>query len=85
METMTPGRVYVETGGDDLLRVVFFDNSNRRNKVLERDKRTGEWHVHEGYFHNEYGKDEHGNLSAADQAMIDKVETLWQNKQRNIV
>ena len=43
METMTKGRVYVEVGGKDLLRIVFFDENNKRNHVIERDKRTGEW------------------------------------------
>ena len=29
METMTPGRVYAEVGGNDLLRIVFFDENNK--------------------------------------------------------
>lgn len=48
METMTPGRVYVHVGGQDILRIVFFDEENKRNRVIERDRRNGGWHVHGG-------------------------------------
>lgn len=42
METMTPGRIYVQVGGNDLLRIVSFDKSNKRNRVIEKDKKSGE-------------------------------------------
>ena len=32
METMTKGRVYVTVGGNDLLQIVYFDNSMKRVK-----------------------------------------------------
>lgn len=44
METMTKGRVYVEVGGNDVLRIIFFDEKNKLNYVIERDKRSNFWH-----------------------------------------
>lgn len=77
METMTPGRVYVEVGGNDLLRIVFFDKDNKRNHVIERDKRSNEWHVHNGYNHSEYGKARHELLNDDDKRILAKVKDLW--------
>lgn len=79
METMTNGRIYVETGGEDLLRIVFFDKNNKRNKVIERDKRTRKWHVHEGYFHAENSVEKHIPLSDSDKAIVAKAEKVWHN------
>lgn len=80
METMTKGRVYVEVGGKDLLRIISFDPNNKRNRIIERDKRSGQWHLHEGYFHSEYGKEEHEPLNASDRAILDRVKKLWQDR-----
>ena len=77
METMTPGRVYVEVGGNDLLRIVFFDKDNKRNHVIERDKRTDEWHTHKGYLHAEYGTAQHEPLSDDDKRTLAEVKRLW--------
>ena len=79
METMTPGRVYAEVGGSDLLRIVFFDENNKRNHVIERDKRTDEWHTHNGYLHSEYGEAQHEPLSDDDKRMLAKIKNLWYN------
>ena len=79
METMTPGRIYVETGGKDLLRIIFFDEENKRNRVLERDKRDDTWHVHEGYYHTEYGQKDHENLTENDKKLLEKVKKIWDN------
>jgi hypothetical protein len=79
METQTPGRIYVEVGGKDLLRVVFFDKDNRRNHVIERDKRTNEWHTHNGYLHSEYGGAQHEPLSDDDKQILAKIKKLWYN------
>ena len=35
---MTKGRIYVEVGGGDLLRIISFDKTNKRNHVIEREK-----------------------------------------------
>ena len=80
METMTPGRVYVTVGGNDLIRITFFDENNRRNKVIEKDKRTGEWHVHYGYEHNENSENHRDPLTEKDRALLDKVIELWKNR-----
>lgn len=77
METMTAGRVYVEVGGDDILRIVFFDNDNKRNHVIERDKRTDEWHTHNGYYHSEYGKAQHEPLNDDDKRILENIKNLW--------
>ena len=82
METMTAGRIYVETGGKDLLRVIFFDENNMRNRVLERDKRTDTWHVHHGYYHTEYGQEDHGALTEEDKKLLEKIQRLWDNHNR---
>lgn len=79
METMTKGRIYVEVGGNDLLRIISFDESNKRNHVIERDKRSGEWHVHNGYFHAEHGTSQHEPLNDIDKRLLDKVRKLWYN------
>lgn len=79
METMTPGRVYVEVGGKDPLRVIFFDEENRRNRVIERDKRNDTWHVHEGYFHSENSSEKHGNLTGNDKKVLERALNIWNN------
>lgn len=82
METQTSSRIYVEVGGKDLLRVVFFDKDNRRNHVIERDKRTDEWHTHNGYLHSEYGEAQHEPLSDDDKQILAKIKKLWYNHTR---
>lgn len=82
METMTDGRVYVQVGGEELLRIIFFDENNKRNKVIEYDKRHDEWHAHLGYFHNENDTAEHSPLSEQDKEILEKVRTLWDNRKR---
>jgi len=82
METMTSGRVYVQVGGNDLLRIIRFDAENKRNRVIEHDDRTGQWHVHFGYYHNEYTNTAHGELSASDRELLAKVQRLWDNHLR---
>ena len=82
METMTHGRIYVEVGGNDLLRIVQFDGSNKRNRVIERDKRSNLWHVHSGYFHAESGTERHERLNDSDNRLLEKVRKIWYNKKR---
>ena len=79
METMTAGRVYVEVGGKDLLRIISFDENNKRNRVIERDKRTGKWHVHSGYFHAENGTSRHELLNDGDKKLLAKAQAVWHN------
>ena len=79
METMTKGRVYVQVGGDKLLRVVFFDKHNKRDRVLEYDKRHKEWHVHTGYFHKENSILEHEPLTREDKIILERIKKKWHN------
>ena len=60
---MTKERIYVEVGCGDLLRIISFDKTNKWNHVIEREKNSDEWHVHNGYFHAEHGKDQHDRLT----------------------
>ncbi|MBR2259716.1 MAG: hypothetical protein IJ899_20735 [Blautia sp.] len=80
METMTPGRIYATVGGKDVIRITFFDEINKRNKVIEIDKKTQKWHVHHGYEHTEYSEEHHESLSDSDQIFLDKVLEVWHNK-----
>ncbi len=82
METMTPGRTYVQVGGEEIVRIVFMGEKNKRNKVIEKDKRTKEWHVHHGYFHTEDSEKNHEPLSTADKAFLEKVNKIWHNRSR---
>ena len=82
METMAKGRVYIQVGGKELLRIIFFDESNKRNKTIEKDKRTGEWHTHYGYEHAEYSEIKHQPLTEADKKTLEKVNHIWSNRNR---
>ena len=77
METMTPGRIYVETGGNNLLRIIQFVDGGKRNYVIERDKRTDRWHVHKGYEHTEDSEKHWDNLTTADKKLLAKVKRIW--------
>lgn len=79
LETMTSGRIYVEVGGEDLLRIIQFDENNKRNHVIERDKRTDKWHAHNGYYHAEKGKARHEALNEKDEKLLEKVKSVWYN------
>ena len=82
METMTSGRTYVQVGGEEIVRIVFMDEKNKRNKVIEKDKRTKEWHVHHGYFHTEDSEKKHEPLSKNDKLFLEKVQKIWHNRSR---
>ena len=77
METVTPGRIYVETGGNNLLRIIQFVDGGKRNYVIERDKRTDKWHVHKGYEHTEDSEKHWDNLTTADKKLLAKVKRIW--------
>lgn len=82
METMTEGRVYVTVAGKNVLRITMFDKNNQRNKVIEKDHRTGKWHVHHGYLHREYSEKKHDPLTQNDKALLDKVLRIWKNDEK---
>lgn len=82
LETMTRGRIYVTVGGKQLLAITYFDDNNKRSKVLHLD------HAHEGvqpHEHDGYypvtvnGKKQFRRPNADEQAMIDRVVEIWNN------
>lgn len=50
-----------------------------KNKVIEQDKKSKEWHVHYGYLHTEYSEKDHEPLSSNDQQYLEKVKKIWYN------
>lgn len=82
METMTQGRIYVQVGGEDILRIVQNGENNQRNKVIEYDRKNKEWHVHHGYFHSEYSEKIHDPLSVSDKELLDRIKKIWHNHSR---
>lgn len=82
METMTQGRMYVQVGGEDILRIVQMDHDNKREKVIEFDKKKKQWHVHHGYLHAENSEKLHDPLSKADEKLLEKVNRIWHNRSR---
>lgn len=80
METMTKGRVYVTVGGEDLQKIIYFDNDNKRVKEINLDH-THEGmkpHTHHGYIHAENdGPKGAANLTPEEKRMVDRVEKLW--------
>lgn len=80
METMTKGRVYTLTGGDDLIKIVYFDKENKHVKEINfGHKHAGlDPHVHHGYFHNENdGKKGATRLTKEEKKMVESVEKVW--------
>ena len=82
LETMTNGRTYVQVGGDDIVRIAFMDEDNKRCKVIEKDKKKGKLHVHHGYFHTEESEKAHEPLSQQDKDFLDKISRIWHNRSR---
>ena len=80
LETMTNGRVYATVNGNEVQRITFFDKDNKRNKVIEKDKRTGKWHVHHGYYHSEYSNNKHDELTQSDKQILDETIEKWDNR-----
>lgn len=82
METMTPGRVYVTVGGEDLQRITYFDTQNKRVKTIDLDRyhRGMKPHTHHGYEHNEAdGPKGASNLTPEEKTMVARVQALWYN------
>lgn len=82
METMTKGRVYVTVGSNDLLQVIYFNNDNKRKKVIDLSHtHYGEKpHVHHGYEHNEYDSAKgFSKLTPQEWQMVDNIQKIWYN------
>ena len=82
LETMTRGRVYVTVGGQDLLKIIYFDNANKHTKEINLDHphKGMKPHVHHGYYHYENDGPKGGtNLTPEEKRMVDRVTKIWQN------
>ena len=85
-ETMTPGRVYVRTGGNDLLQIIYFDRNNKRTKTIDLShKHDGvSPHTHHGYEHSENDSTKgYANLTGKERKMVDRVRRRWQDYLNN--
>ena len=60
------------------------DENNRRNRVIEFDKKNKQWHVHQGYLHSENSENQHDPLSISDVRLLEKVKKIWHNHREQI-
>lgn len=84
-ETQTKGRVYVTVGGNDLLRITYYDTQNRRTKQIDLNHthKGMEPHTHHGYNHNERdGIKGASNLTPDEKKMVERVRKIWYNRKR---
>ncbi|MDD6266450.1 MAG: hypothetical protein PUA92_01000 [Clostridium sp.] len=82
LETMTKGRVYALVGGNDLIKIVYFDKNNKHVKEINLGHKHAEMdpHVHHGYYHNENdGPKGASNLNREEKKMLDRVKEVWYN------
>ena len=82
METMTPGRVYVTVGGNELISIVYFDSENKRVKQIDLNHTHAGTspHTHHGYEHNENDSTKGAaSLTTEEKAMVDRVTKLWED------
>lgn len=85
METMTKGRVYaVVNAKNEIKSISLYDKNNKRYKQIDItgnehiiDGKKTLPHTHFGYFHDENGT---RNVTAEENALIDKVKQLWYAK-----
>lgn len=86
METMTKGRVYVTVNSnDDLVSITYYDSSGKRNKQIDLTKPHADLlpHTHHGYEHNEDdGVKGATRLTPKEQKMVERVKTLWYNRNK---
>lgn len=81
-ETRTDRRVYVTVGGNALLRITYYDESNRRVKQIDLDHshKGIKPHTHHGYIHNEYdGEKGAAGLLPKEKMMVERVQKIWYN------
>lgn len=83
METMTKGRAYVTVGGEDLLQIIYFDQSMKRSKTIDLSHTHNgkNPHTHHGYNHNENDSAKgYANLTTAEKKMVERVKKIWYNR-----
>lgn len=79
-ETMTKGRVYAVVGGNDLLKIVYFDKENKHVKEINFGHRHAELdpHVHHGYYHNERdGEKGATKLNVEEKKTVARAKKIW--------
>lgn len=79
-ETMTKGRVYALVGGNDLLKIVYFDNDGKHKKEINFGHKHADMdpHVHHGYFHKEWdGPKGATRLNPKENKMVERVKKVW--------
>lgn len=84
-ETKTNGRVYVEVGGKDLLRIIYYDRNNKRVKQIDLNHthKGMNPHTHHGYNHNENdGAKGASNLTTEEKKMVERVKQIWYNRNK---
>ncbi len=67
-ETQTKGRVYAVVGGNDILKVIYYDNQNKRTKQIDLN------HVNKGmkpHSPNEYNHNENDSIKGASNLTTD--------------
>lgn len=79
-ETMTKGRAYAVVGGNDLLKIVYFDKENKHVKEINFGHKHAELdpHVHHGYYHNERdGEKGATKLNVEEKKMVARAKKTW--------
>lgn len=84
-ETQTKGRVYAVVGGNDILKVIYYDDQKKRTKQIDLNHvhKGMKPHAHHGYNHNENDSIKGAsNLTTAEKAMIERVSRIWYNRNK---
>lgn len=84
-ETRTKGRVYVTVGGNDLLKITYYDNKNKRSKQIDLNHvhKGMRPHAHHGYNHNENDSAKGASrLTPKEKKMVERVTDIWYNRKK---
>lgn len=84
-ETQTKGRVYVTVGGNDLLKITYYDQQNKRAKQIDLNHvhKGMKPHIHHGYNHNENDNAKGAsNLTTKEKKMVERVKQIWYNRSK---
>lgn len=84
-ETQTKGRVYVTVGGNDFLKITYYDHQNKRAKQIDLNHvhKGMKPHTHHGYNHNENDSAKGAsNLTTEEKKMVERVKQIWYNRSK---
>lgn len=82
LETMTRGRVYVLLNSNNKPKsITYFDNKNKKSKSIDlRHRHYGKIpHTHHGYDRGSLGTT---NITAKERKLIEKVNKIWDNRNK---